>query len=216
MNTERQVETLQSALLARAKALADETIARGQREAQRIGTDTDLRLRTREESEQASAKARAERIYRQKIQAAEIMLRAELDQLRWAYVQQVMDALQERLASLVEDDQVYLPMLKTLIGRAAQTIEDQELIAQVNARDYTRLQAQWSTLASGLAPGKRITLSPECKDCSGGVLVRNVDNTIRVDNRFEGRLERLSDELQRVIVERLFATATTMGSMLSG
>ena len=49
-----------------------------------------------------------------------------------------------------------------------------------------------------------------------GVLVRNADNTIRVDNRFEGRLERLADAMQRVIVERLFATATPMGSMLSG
>ncbi|MBI5462742.1 MAG: V-type ATP synthase subunit E [Gammaproteobacteria bacterium] len=210
MNTEQQVETLQSALLARARALADETLARAKHEAERIGAEADTRLRVREESEQASAKQRAERVYRQKVQAAEIKMRAELDQLRWAHVQQVLDALQERLTTLVEDDAVYLPLLKALIARAAQAIEDGDLVAQVNARDYTRLQAHWSTLAAEWVPGKRIVLSPEGEDCSGGALVRNRDNTIRVDNRFEGRLERLADELQRIIVERLFATATPL------
>jgi V/A-type H+-transporting ATPase subunit E len=216
MSHETQLASLQSALLARAKALADETTARGKREADRIIQDTHARLRAREEAEHVSAKARAERVYRQKVQAAEIKMRAELDQLRWAHVQQVMDALQDRLAALVEDEQRYLPLLKSLIAGAALAIEDPDLVAEVNARDYTHLQAQWPVIAAEVAPGKRITLSPEAKECRGGVLVRNVDNTIRVDNRFEGRLERLADAMQRVIVERLFATATPMGSMLSG
>lgn len=221
MSHETQLASLQSALLARAKALADETIARGTREAERIVQDAQSRLRAREESEHVSAKARAERVYRQKVQAAEIKLRAELDQLRWAHVQQVMDALLERLTALVEDDARYLPLLKALIATAARAIEDQNLVAEVNARDYTRLQAQWPAIAAEVAPGKQISLSPAGEECSGGVLVRNADNTIRVDNRFEGRLERLADEMQRVIVERLFATATplgniSVGSMLSG
>lgn len=216
MSNATQLESLQSALLARAKTLADETIARGKREADRIIQDTHARLRAREEAEHVSAKARAERVYRQKVQAAEIKMRAELDQLRWAHVQQVMDALQERLAALVDDEQRYLPLLKALIAAAAQAIEDQDLVAEVNARDYTHLQSRWPAVAAEVAPGKRITLSPEARECSGGVLVRNADNTIRVDNRFEGRLERLTDEMQREIVERLFATATPMGSMLSG
>ncbi len=210
MSTDRQVETLQNALLARAKALADETLGRGKREAERIVADTELRLRAREDSEHLSAKARAERVYRQKVQAAEIKMRAELDQLRWTHVQQVMDALQGRLAALVEDEQHYLPLLKALITNAAQVIEDQELIAEVNARDYTRLRAQWPAIAAEIAPGKNIILSPECEDCRGGVMVRNTDDNIRVDNRFEGRLERLGDEMLRVIVERLFASAAPM------
>ncbi len=210
MSTERQVETLQNALLARAQALANETLGRGKREAERIVADTELRLHAREDSEHLSAKARAERVYRQKVQAAEIKMRAELDQLRWTHVQQVMDALQGRLAALVEDEQRYLPLLKALIANAAQDIEDRELIAEVNARDYTRLRAQWPAIAAEVAPGKTIVLSPECKDCSGGVLVRNAADNIRVDNRFEGRLERLADEMQRVIVERLFAAAAPM------
>ncbi len=210
MNTERQVETLQSALLARAKALADETRGRGKHEAERIIADTEARLRAREDSEHLSAKARAERVYRQKVQAAEIKMRGELDQLRWTHVQQVMDALQGRLAALVEDEQRYLSLLKTLIANAARVIEDNDLIAEVNARDYTRLQAQWPAIAAEVAPGKAIVLSPECENCSGCVMVRNAADDIRVDNRFEGRLERLGDEMQRVIVERLFASAAPM------
>ncbi|MBI5041895.1 MAG: V-type ATP synthase subunit E [Gammaproteobacteria bacterium] len=216
MSHETQLVSLQTALLARARALADETTTRGKREAERIIQDTHARLRAREESEHVSAKLRAERVYRQKVQAAEIKMRAELDQLRWVHVQQVMDALQARLTALVEDQQRYLPLLKALIAGAAQAIEDQDLVAEVNARDYTHLQSQWSAIAAEVAPGKRIALSPAGKESSGGVLVRNADNTIRVDNFFEGRLERLADAMQRVIVERLFAMATPMGSMLSG
>jgi V/A-type H+/Na+-transporting ATPase subunit E len=210
VDTERQVETLQTALLARAKALADETLLRGKREAERIIADTEARLRSREDSEHVSARARAERVYRQKVQAAEIKMRAELDQLRWTHVQQVMDALQEQLTTLVEDEQSYLPLLKALITNAAHVIEDSELVAGVNPRDYARLQAQWQVIAAEVAPGKNIVLSPECENCSGGVLVRNASDTIRVDNRFEGRLERLADEMQRAIVERLFAAAAPM------
>jgi len=80
----------------------------------------------------------------------------------------------------------------------------------VNARDFARLQAQWPAIAAEVAPGKNIVLSPESENCCGGVLVRNAADNIRVDNRFEGRLERLADEIHRVIVERLFASATPM------
>ncbi len=213
MDTQTQVAILQSALLERAKALADETVLRGKREAQRIIADAESRLRSREEAEHVSAKARAERAYRQKIQVADIKMRAALDHLRWTHVQQVMDALQGRLAALVEDEQRYLPLLKALITNAARVIEDRELIAAVNARDYTRLQAQWPAIAAEVAPGKNIVLSPECNDCGGGVLVRNAADNIRVDNRFEGRLERLADELQRIIVERLLVAAAPVATL---
>lgn len=213
MSTEQQVETLRSALLARAKVLADETVRRGRREAERITAETETRLRSREESEHLAAKARAERIYRQKVQAAEIRLRAELDQLRWTHVQQVVNALLERITILVDDEPAYFPLLKALLANAARTIEDDDLVAEVNARDYTRLHAQWPAIVAAISPDKRIVLSPECHECSGGILVRNDTDTIRVDNRFEGRLERLGHELERVIVERLFASTAPPGRL---
>ena len=37
----------------------------------------------------------------------------------------------------------------------------------------------------------------------GGILVRSDDNRIRVDNTFEGRMERLGRGLHQIIIERL-------------
>ena len=216
MNTATQAQELHAAILSRAKALADETIAGAKREAGRILEQANRRLHGQEELEMARIKAMAERVYRQRVQASEIKMRSEQDQLKWAHVQTVMDTLNGRLKQLVKDDKVYLPLLQQLLVRAAGQIPDDELIAEVSPGDYRRLQTDWDSFVREVLPGKRITLSPECQDDIGGVLVHNADNSIRVDNCFEGRIARLRDELQRLITERLFASAASMGALFNG
>ena len=216
MSAASQAQELQAAILARAKTLADETVAGAKREAGRILEQAERRLREREEHELARIKAMVERVYKQRVQASEIKMRSEQDQLKWAHVQTVMDALQGRLRQLVEDDEAYLPLLQQLIAQAASSIPEDELIAKEGPGDYKRLQKNWDSFVQETMPGKHITLSPECKDCIGGVIVSNVDNTIRVDNRFEGRLERQREHLQRLNVDRLFASAEPMGALFNG
>ena len=53
------------------------------------------------------------------------------------------------------------------------------------------------------ANGKRIQLSTLPVDTLGGILIRSDDNRIRVDNTFEGRLDRLGRRLHQTIIERL-------------
>jgi V/A-type H+-transporting ATPase subunit E len=50
----------------------------------------------------------------------------------------------------------------------------------------------------------------------GGVLVRSVDDTVRVDNTFEGRMDRLADPINQVIAEVLFPAALTMETRSNG
>jgi V/A-type H+-transporting ATPase subunit E len=50
----------------------------------------------------------------------------------------------------------------------------------------------------------------------GGARVECGDQSIRVDNTFEGRAERLQDELHRVVLERLFASVTDNGGLING
>ena len=49
-----------------------------------------------------------------------------------------------------------------------------------------------------------------------GARVASADNRIRVDNTFEGRLERLRARIQQVILERLLPGGLDTGNLFGG
>lgn len=216
MNDAVRVDELQNALLARAKALADEYLARAKRDRERLIAEAAERQRMREEREDGAARTLAERAYRQMVQASEIEMREQLDRARWVHVQAVIDALKDRLEKIVANEAEYLPLLKGYLAHAAQAIESDALVAELSSRDYARFSQRWDDIAREAMPGKRIRLSTETRNSIGGVRVSSEDNLIRVDNSFEGRMERLEVELERVITERLFAGAPSMGALFNG
>jgi V/A-type H+-transporting ATPase subunit E len=216
MNSAVRVDDLQNALLARARALADEYLIRARRDRERIIQEAAERQRLREEREAATAKALGERIYRQLVQASEIEMREQVDRSRWIHVQAVMDAIRDRLTKIVEDETRYLPLLKNYLANAAAVIESDELVARLSSRDYARYSRDWDKLAQATVADKHVTLSSETGHSLGGVLVSDADDRIRVDNTFEGRMERMEVELERVITERLFASAAAMGALFNG
>ncbi len=212
MTEAADIAGLEAALSARAQKMADEHIASGHSARDRILADTRQRLRIEEEREVLAAKARAERAYQQQVQAAELEQRAGLDRLRWELADTALAKLRLRLAALAEDETGYLPLLHGYLHEAAQAIEREELVARVNARDLKRLQKDWERHAREAAPGKRLTLSTEPLNCLGGVLVESADHTIRCDNTFEGRMERLDETLQGAIAEWLMPQAGAVGN----
>lgn len=203
MSDTDDISGLEAALADRARKLADEHLVNGRQERELILAETWQRLHLEQEREVLVAKARAERVYQQRVQAAELDLRAELDRLRRELVNATLAGLPSRLAALAEDDLYYLPLLQNYLREAAQAIERDELVAQFNARDLQRLQGDWEKYAREAAPGKHLILSPEPVDSIGGVLVSSADRNIRFDNTFEGRLERLDEILQGAITEQL-------------
>lgn len=211
-----RIEDLEAALIYRAEVLADEYLNGAGRARGQIIEEAAKTLRLREERETLAAKARAERFYRQRVQAAEIRLQEELDRLRWTLVQSVLEDVTARLAQVAEDDALYLPLLKGYLARGARAIEREELVARVAARDLPRLAPHWEAFVKETAPGKRITLAPQPLETLGGLLLESADGRIRVDNTFEGRLERLQGEVHRAVAERLFASAEHMGALFSG
>ncbi|HEY5994401.1 MAG TPA: V-type ATP synthase subunit E family protein [Gallionellaceae bacterium] len=203
MSEADEISGLESALVDRANKLAEEYLTHGRQEHDTLLAEASQRLRNDEERATAAAKAQAERTYQQQVQAAELQLRAELDRLRLDLVNTVLGHMPARLQQLAEDEQRYLPLLHAWLREGAAAIERNELTVQSNARDLQRLRRDWDSIAQQAAPGKQLTLSDEVIDCTGGVLVASADRNIRFDNTFEGRQERLGEQLQNVIAERL-------------
>lgn len=213
MNTRVGIDDLESALLARAQALADEHLVNARRACDQIINDANEHLRLREEREILAAKTQAERTYRQRVQAAEIKHQEELDRLRWNLVRGVVEKLPRELEKIAADENTYLPLLRRFLVRAVTAIEDPEIMAAVNARDHERLGRKWETFVREAGVARRVMLAPEPIPCIGGVQLRNLDDTIRIDNTFEGRLERMQELLHQVVMERLFASTATISSI---
>lgn len=216
MDTETQVTQLEQALLQQAETLAREQLHNAQSARARILAESAERLKLAEEREVLAAKVEAERQVRRQIQAAETRLAAELDRLRWALTEAALSGVKVEFRKLVQDEARYLPALEAWLAAAAQTLPDGELVAEVRPEDEHRLAAVWAEMAARAAPGRAVTLASHGRPSLGGIRVRLADDRARLDQTFEARQARLADELARVAMERLFASAPDLGTLVHG
>lgn len=203
MNT--PLEQLEHAILNRARILADSQLRTAQQQQEKILTDSAKRLHLREEREVEMAKAMADQEYRRQIQASEIKMHAEVDQLRWTLIQSVMGQLKEHLKKLTDQHPTYENLLKQYLIQASQLFQENELVIEVNAQDHSLLSSQWSELLKDL-PRKQFNLIVSAQHFTGGLLVRNQQDRQRIDNTFEGLIARMENELYQVITAQLFAS----------
>jgi V/A-type H+-transporting ATPase subunit E len=215
MTQETTVENLERALFERARRLGDEYLARARQTRERMIEEENERLRLRVERETLAAEAEAERLYRRRVQAVELQLQGELDRHRWEMMEAVKTKMRERFLEFVETGE-YLSVLGRLLAEAAETLGDEELVAQLNAADRERLADRWDSFAVNAVPARKIALDPEPGDFFGGILVRAADDTVRVDSTFEGRMDRFEDPLNQAIAEILFPAGLTMEARADG
>jgi V/A-type H+-transporting ATPase subunit E len=216
MNAEVQVKALEAALLARARELMREHLDKAEGEKARILHEVAQELRLAEEREILKAKMDAERLMRRRVQAAEIRMQGELDRLRWTLVQSIVGAVRMRLERLADDEGAYRALLGAQIGAAAERLDGEALVAELNARDRERFGAGWEAFAAEAAPAKHVTLCHTAHAGSGGVIVRTPDNDVRIDDTHEGRLDRLADAVHAAVLERLFAAVPHMETLFHG
>lgn len=216
MNPDVQVKALETALLARARALVREHLDKAEDEKQRILKEVAHELRLAEEREILKAKVDAERLMRRRVQAAEIRMQGELDRLRWMLVQSVVGSVRERLAALAEDEAAYEPILVALVAAGASGIDSHAVVAELNARDRGRLAHRWEELAGRAVPTKHVTLGTAGHAGIGGAILRTPNNQVRIDNSFDGRLDRLADAVHAAVLERLFASVPHMETLFHG
>jgi len=211
-----QVQELERAILTRAERLANEYRERAQRSRDNILREAAERLRLREQREESIAKSLGERNFRQQVQASELKMQSHLDRVRWNLVSDVENQLRQRMQAYMADQAAYTAILKAYLTQAATEIESDELVAEFNAQDRRWIEPQWGAIAAEVAPDKTLRLADESIECLGGVRVSGRDNRIRVDNTFEGRLERLRAKIQQVILERLVPGGLETGSVFGG
>lgn len=213
-----QVDELEQAILARAERLAAEFRERAGRSRDSILRDAAERLRLREAREEAIAKSLGDRTFRQQVQASELKMQTQLDQVRWNLVEDVERGLAERMHTFMADVATYHAWLDRLIIEAVDLIESPDLIIAANAEDQRQLNARWDQLTAALPPGKTATLAlaADALQTIGGAMITSHDRRIRIDQTFEGRIERLQPRIQQAILERLLPGGFETGNLFTG
>ena len=216
MDTDAQVSQLEQALLQQAETLAREHLQNAESARARILAESAEKLKLAEAREVLSAKVEAERLVRQQTQAAETRLAAELDRLRWALTEATLAEVKTAFRRLVQDEPRYLKTLEAWLATAAHALPPGDLVAEVRPEDEQRLARQWPDMVARVAPGRSVVLAAHGLPSEGGIRVRLADNRARLDQTFEARQARLADELARVAMERLFASAPDLGTLVHG
>lgn len=216
MEADAQVTQLEQALIRQAETLAREQRERAESGKARILNEAAVKIHLAEEREVMAAKAEAEKHIRRQSQAAETRLAAELDRLRWALTEATLSGVQMAFQELVDDDERYLAVLEQWLAAAAQALPAGDLVAEVRPADQTRLAMEWADIVARAAPGRQVQLGVHGRISEGGISVRLADNRAQLDQTFEARQSRLADDLARVAMERLFASAPDLGTLVHG
>lgn len=216
MEADAQVLQLEQALIRQAESLAREQRERADSGKARILAEASDKIRLAEEREVMAAKAEAEKIVRRHTQAAETRLAAELDRLRWALTESSLAGVKLAFQELVEDGPRYLAVLEQWLAAAVQSLPGGDLVAEVRGSDQPRIAPAWAEMVARAAPGRKVELVTHGKISEGGIRVRLADNRAQLDQTFEARQSRMADELARVAMERLFASALDLGTLVHG
>lgn len=216
MEADTQLAHLEHALLEQAESLAREQRQSGELARARILADSAEKLKQAEAREILLAKVEAERLVRQQAQAAEIRLAAELDRLRWTLTETTLDAIKNAFRRLVIDEARYRQTLQAWLAAAARDLPAGDLIAEVRMEDEARLAPHWADMVARAAPGRSVRLATHDQRSEGGLRVRLADDRARLDQTFEARCDRLADALAQGVMERLFASAPDLDSLIHG
>ena len=216
MSSQLKVEDLEKALMQRADDLAEEYLQRSKRSHDHFISDENERLQLREEKEVMTAKISAESLYRSRVQSSELQVQKKLDQLRWKLIKEVISQVKDEAEQVVKNKNQYQQLLIEFIGYSASLINDQNLILEFNQRDYQLIEPQWEQFLQQINSDKKIVCSKQFHQMSGGIILYNQNRSIRINNTFEGRLERLSDDIHQLVARQFFSELSHESDKIHG
>ncbi len=216
MSDASSVEELKQAILKQANEIAAEYHERAKTARDNIMQEARERLHLREEHETKVARVLADKEYARRIQGHELRLHRKLDMLRWNLVQSVLNSVKDEFIKYMQNDyDAYIETLGKWTSHACKLMSKNVLIAEVNQHDHQYMKDNWDSFAEKYVPEKvQITLALSHCETLGGIRIRTPDNTMRVDNCFEGRMQRLEPELQQCIMHKLFSTVEQIQQLI--
>ncbi|MFK5894634.1 MAG: V-type ATP synthase subunit E family protein [Pseudomonadota bacterium] len=216
MSSELKVEDLEKSLVQRANDLAEEYLQRAKRSHDHFIEDENERLQLREEKELLASKISAESLYRSRVQSSELNAQKRLDQLRWQLIKNVITEVKEKITNIAKNKDKYQQLLIAFINHGTAVIDSNHIIVELNQDDYLTMQSQWNEILEQIDSDKKIELSTQFHHHSGGVIVYDQNRSIRIDNSFEGRIERLSDSIYQLVAKQFFSELSHEGDKIHG
>ncbi|ALM75770.1 V-type ATP synthase subunit E [Thermococcus barophilus] len=180
-------------------------LSEAEKQAEEIKAEAEKRARTKAEWILRKAQTQAE-IEKQRIIAnAKLEIRKKRLALQEEFINEVLRSLKERLANLPKDE--YLGIVKDLMLQAVKELGEDRIRVSSNEATLQLIAEKLEEIKAFLneKTGREIRIELGDKISTiGGVLVENADRTIRVDNTFEARIDRLESELRSRIAKVLF------------
>ncbi|WP_324734891.1 V-type ATP synthase subunit E [Thermococcus sp. SY098] len=180
-------------------------LSEAEKQAEDIKAEAEKRARAKAEWILRKAQTQAE-IEKQRIIAnAKLEIRKKRLALQEEFINEVLKSLKERLANLPKDE--YLGVVKDLMLQAVKELGEDRIRVSSNEATLQLIAEKLEEIKAFLneKTGREIRIELGDKISTiGGVLVENADRTIRVDNTFEARIDRLESELRSRIAKVLF------------
>ncbi len=174
-------------------------------EAEKIKAEAKKRANAKADWILRKAQTQAE-IEKQRIIAnARLEARKKKLALQEEMITEVLKALKERLSNLSKEE--YYPILIDLAVQGIREINETEVLISSNRATLELIRENFedfrSKIIEKIGRDVEIKLGDEIATI-GGILIQNSDRTVRVDNRFEARMDRLRSELRTEIANVLF------------
>lgn len=216
MSSQLKVEDLEKALMQRANDLASEYLQRAKRSHDHFIDDENERLKLREEKEVMAAKMLAESIYRSRVQSSEQNVQKKLDQLRWQLIKDVITRVKEKMLDIVKDEKQYRQLIIEFIQYGITAIGSDSFLVEFNQTDYAKMESQWQSIIQEINGGENIKLSNHFHHMSGGIIMYDHKRSIRIDNTFEGRIDRLSECIHQMVAKQFFSELSHESEKIHG
>ena len=180
-------------------------LSEAEKQAGEIKAEAEKRARAKAEWILRKAQTQAE-IEKQRIIAnAKLEIRKRRLALQEKLINEVFKSLKERLATLPKEE--YFEIIKNLLLQAVRELGEDKVRVSSNEVTLQLIAERVNEIKAFLKEKVNREVSIELGDrieTIGGVLVENANRTVRVDNTFEARIERLESELRSRIAKVLF------------
>jgi len=176
-----------------------------EKKAEELRKEAEKRAKAKAEWIIRKAQTQAELEKQRIIANAKLEVRRKRLALQEELINEVLEALRERLSSIPEGE--YLEVIKELIIQGIKELGEERVVVSSNKETLSLLEKHLKEVKKDakekLGKDVEIEMGAPIKTI-GGVVVYNPGRSIRIDNTFEARMERYQSELRSRIAKTLF------------